>query len=295
MDIARAKIPYLPPDWTVERGVKYAAKLAVFILIPGLHQIASKRLILGWLLFVSYVVVETCRAHMPVESTSEYSVFQDLTFVTAPNVSETIRTFSWFLLAFDVRNVDTRPITLKSFPIIAIVAGTYFYPPFNMNFLRIHVVRHDSACPAFCKNDIVEFDYYFPDDHDLSVGDHVIVDNFYNRAYLTTILAGPPRDACKGDERTAVGLPLGNPYCDRVPNPYYRYLVSGGPKPQFPDLGDRGISMVAEGYVTGIRPRKFGNTHQYFFVSEGITDFAGNALLIFYKWTGLNPFDAPKK
>ncbi len=47
MELAQTKIPYLPPDWTVARGFKYTAKLGVFILVPGLHQIACKRRILG--------------------------------------------------------------------------------------------------------------------------------------------------------------------------------------------------------------------------------------------------------
>ena len=47
MELAQTRIPYLPPDWTVARVAKYAAKLGVFILVPGLHQIACKRRILG--------------------------------------------------------------------------------------------------------------------------------------------------------------------------------------------------------------------------------------------------------
>ncbi len=292
MDIARTQIPYLPPDWTVGRSLKYAAKLAAFIVVPGLHQIASKRRILGGLLFVSYVVAEVCRVRVPVEFTSEYFVLQALTFASAPNISEAIRGYSWLLLAFDVRSVDKRPITLNSMPIIAIVSVTYLFPSFATNFPYIHVVQNNALCPTFCRYDIVEYDFYIPADDDLSVGDHVIVDDIINRQYLTTILAGPPKDACKGDERTVVGLPLNNPYCESFSDPRYWYLVPGGPTPQFPNVGDRGISMVSEDDVDGIRPRKIGNTHQYFLVSEGTTDYVGNALLILFKWTGLNPFDA---
>jgi len=34
MELAQTKIPYLPPEWTVARVAKYAAKLGVFILVP---------------------------------------------------------------------------------------------------------------------------------------------------------------------------------------------------------------------------------------------------------------------
>ena len=65
MDIARTRIPYLPPDWTVGRGAKYAAKLAAFIVVPGLHQITCNRRILGSLLFGIYFVAELVVTNRP--------------------------------------------------------------------------------------------------------------------------------------------------------------------------------------------------------------------------------------
>ena len=46
MNIMHAKLPFAPQDWSVLRSGKYLAKLALFIIVPGLHQIACKR----WLL-----------------------------------------------------------------------------------------------------------------------------------------------------------------------------------------------------------------------------------------------------
>ena len=52
--------------------------------------------------------------------------------------------------------------------------------------------------------------------------------------------------------------------------------------------------MLPDSHVWGIRPKKIGNTREYFFLSDNFTEFVGRVLLITYEWTGLNLFGLSK-
>jgi len=46
--------------------------------------------------------------------------------------------------------------------------------------------------------------------------------------------------------------------------------------------------------IRGVELKIIGNTHEYFILSDGMTDFVGQALLFIYKVTGINPFGLSK-
>ena len=136
MELAQAKIPYLPPEWTLARAAKYAAKLGVFILVPGLHQIACKRWILGSLLLILYVVSEFVGLNSPFEI-----MYVDLTpYSLFDNLSEVAQNISWLLLAFDLKNLERRYLTPGHLLPAACVA-VLSYMPFHDNRILYYSCR----------------------------------------------------------------------------------------------------------------------------------------------------------
>ncbi len=287
MELAQAKIPTLPPDWTAARIAKYATKLGLFILVPGLHQIACRRRILGGLLMVLYFAVEFTLSNKPFEIPIEpFQIFR-LTL----NLSDVFQHFSWILIAVDIRNLEERKLRLNFFLVLSCAAGIYFVPNHHAGTISIFVEQKNNACPTFCKFDIVEFDIISPDVDTISVGDYVILDGYERPIYTSRIMAGPPAKACTNDSRTTLDLPHDNYFCDLTSNSYnYDFLVRGHSRWKYENIAGRNISMISEFLVHGVRPRKIGNLREYFILTDGITDVVGKALLAVYKWTGFNLF-----
>ncbi len=307
MELAQTKIPYLPPDWTVARGFKYAAKLGVFILVPGLHQIACKRRILGGLLMVLYFAAEFVFANEPfnfsdrgfsIRSLSGNLFDEGFSFRSmSRNSSEVFQYFSWLLLSLDTRNLENRKLKLNFFLILICAAGVYFVPDHNAGTLNIHIETRNYACPQFCPHDIVQYEPYDRRVDRIQAGDYVMVGIVYEFNYMAKVLVpGPPEEACADDGRTTLQLPIGNHYCRAyAPGKYtYQFLVLGGPQPEFTGSDGVKISILTDLHVSGIRPKKIGNTREYFFLSDNITEFVGRVLLITYEWTGLNLFGLSK-
>jgi len=124
METGHAKIPYLPPDWTVARGARYAAKLGVFMLVPGLHQIACRRWILGGLLMALYFAANFTLKNIPWD----YADAGTSKFILAGHFSDISLYISWILLAVDFRNIEGRKLKINVFLVMSCVAGLYFAP-----------------------------------------------------------------------------------------------------------------------------------------------------------------------
>ena len=309
MELAHAKIPYLPPDWTFARGVHFAAKLGVFILVPGLHQIACRRWILGGLIFAIFATSEFIISNSPIGGMANF----DPSFGLHSRLSEDMKFFSWLLLAADLRNLENRRTGIVSLLLLQCFAVIYFAPFENNRAPFFHIEQAEIACPAFCKHDIIEWEIHELDIHRLSKGDYVVLEDLEAGAFRTTIiLAGPVKEACAGDSRTSLGLPLENEFCKLVKigawdkertayisdkarwgkNHYYMYdfLIPGRPKLISTNIRGRNLSLLSRFSIVGVRPRKVGNIREYFFHSEELTDFIGHAVLTIYQWTGVNLF-----
>ena len=281
----QTKIPLLPPDWTLARGGKYLARLAVFILVPGLHQIACGRKVLGWMLFGLYLWAVLSLRHRPFD-------FQDMNQIPLNllhGIQVIAQVFSWGLMAIDIRKTETRlfePVYLVKVVSVAMVLLTP-YP--EIRKLRMFIQQEDQACPAFCKFDIIEFDMHLLRKHKISVDDHVVVHSWSSGITATKILAGPPDAVCETDGSVPPYLPKGSWFCRKPSNEIYtfHYLIRSDVAPGFKSGNYIMIPNIA---VDGINPRKIGNTHEYFVLTDGVTEVVGNSLLFFYKWTGINLF-----
>ena len=271
------------------RIAKYAAKLGVFIVVPGLHQIACKRRILGGLLMALYFAAEFTLSNKPLN----FSVSSSPTDFLPENLKEVIQFFSWILLALDIKKLEKRILKPNLFLFLACAAGIYFVPNHDPGVLNIHIEDRDIACPTFCKHDIVEYELYDNRVHKILVGDYILLGIMINPKHLAKVLvAGPPAEACARDGRTVLQLPVRNSYCrkDVLGRYLYQLLVLGGPDPEYKNPDGKDVSLVAEFRVHGVGLRKVGNIRQYFILSEGITDVVGHVLLTVYEWTGLNLF-----
>ena len=297
MELAQAKIPYLPPDWTLARLARYAAKLGIFILVPGLHQIACKRRILGGLLLVLYFAAEFTLSNKPFEYSTEYFP----THFHASNLAEIFRNISWLLLALDLRKLETRKLKINFFLVLSCAAGIYFVPQHQPRAIYGYVEKENFACPAFCKYDFIEYELY-PRRRRLEKeleGDYVTLGGIMEPYYTSRILAGPLKDhligtvkeACAGHGDKTELQRAKKLDCEGEINEHQNdYLTLGGPKPDFKNKNGKDVSFISASKVSGIRLKKIGNTHEYFIFSNEITDIVGNALLTVYKWTGINLF-----
>jgi hypothetical protein len=300
MELAKTKIPYLPPDWTVARGVRYAAKLGVFILVPGLHQIACRRWILGGLLMALYFAAEFNLSNVPFNFSDRGFAIGDL----AGFFSDLSLYSSWLLLALDVRKIELRKLNSKPLLIISCAAGIYFVPDHNPGTLNIQIVEHDFACPTWCMYDIVEYQMYDDRVHKLSAGDHVVLGNYFDYLYVAELLIpGSPEEACSEDGIATRLFPAGNRFCRKILlNDYAYYVVAlgghapehttvGGPAPELTTVDGRKVTIYTNSQVFGVELKKVGNTRQYFVLTDSITDFVGRVLMSIYEVTDVNFFD----
>ena len=163
-------------------------------------------------------------------------------------------------------------------------------------FYIIHVEQENTVCPAFCKYDIVEWDFLDFDVEKVSIGDYVVLGGFRGPFYTTKILEGPAKDVCASGRIKAWRLPGDNRFCTKWKNDsgeyvhLYDFLIPGLPKPGYENIRGRDIAMIFRHEAKGVRPRKVGNLREYYLYSDEVTDLVGKALLTVYKWTGLNLF-----
>ena len=292
MELAQAKIPYLPPDWTVARVTKYAAKLGLFILVPGLHQIACKRRILGGLLLALYFSAEITLTYYPTDHSDGYFSI----YFMASGLAGDAQRFSWLLLAVDLRGFENRELKLNFFLVLTCVAGIYFVPNQRPRVLYIHFVQESYVCPVFCKNDIVAYEEYVPNRHKIQIGEDVIVGLGNEPRYVSKVLLDSPKETCAEDRRTPLKLPSFNFFCtEDMDRRLYDFVVLGGPEPELKIPDGRNVTFVGDIWVHGFKLRKIGNPQDFFIISEGFTELVGVSLLTVYKWTGFNLFEAAKK
>ncbi|MBT3787456.1 MAG: hypothetical protein HN725_21915 [Alphaproteobacteria bacterium] len=296
MNIMHAKLPLAPQDWTVKRGGNYLIKLAMFIIVPGLHQMACKRWIFGGLLMAIYFAAAFTAENLPFNLSDENYSSNFL----APNIMEYTRYLAWTLVAFDLKKLEERDLRPNLFLVLICIAGTYYLPEHYAGNLTVYVENENTVCPVFCKDDIIEYDWRTLEDlrkhrirSEVSAGELLIANISHISTYATIVLA-TPEDICTGKTVKLLSLPDDKYYCDRgnfkgtLP---YPYLVLGGPNPEYTGYGGEKISMVAGLIASGINARKIGNIREYYFWSDGVTEALGQVLLLVYKMTGLNLFE----
>jgi len=297
MELAQTKTPYLPPDWTVARGLKYAAKLGVFVLVPGLHQIACKRRILGGLILFIFVASNFIFLNQPSES----KFLDFLSPTSIMNFSSATQYATWILLSIDLNNLESRRLKPGHIIPLAFFFSVHLMPFTDHRITYVHIEQKNTVCPVFCKFDIVKWDFRNPYVEKISEGDYVVMGHFGSSAYATRLLAGPienylpgtPREVCsKYRLKSQLPQDLCEDFLDTARG---SFIIRGGPKPEF-KLGDgREGTMILGQEVMGFRPRKIGNLHDYFIFSDEVTEFVGTTLLTVYKWTGLNLFGLPDR
>jgi hypothetical protein len=289
MEFMQTKIPLLPADWTLARGGKYLARLVVFILVPGLHQIACGRKVLGWMLFLLVLATLFCALSSPIDSLyPDYSgIWTSVVLVRAGYV------FSWILLLIDLRSLEHRSLTRKSVFPLACVILLWFLPLHDHREYNLFVVEDDRFCPMYCKHDIVQFQRRILRPGKLSQLDFVIAAPFSGSdgAWLGRLLAYKPEDICEAEGGTLLGLPAENFYCYQTFAGDYlslHALVIGGPKMDYSGPAGEPLSLVLRLDIRGYKLKKIGNTHRYLVYDEGLTELVGNSLLTIYKWTGID-------
>ena len=285
----QSKIPFLPPDWTVARGAKYVTRLTVFVLFPGLHQISCGRKIFGGLLFSLYFFSLFYINFHPANDAYYYPIWY-------PKAYELVEIANWVslaLLAIDFKGMERRLLT-KMHILLIVCMALVSTIPFSSRHrtLNLFVEELGNVCPAFCRYDIVEFDYAWPPKKKLAIGEYFISSTPNHKPEVGKVLANSPeRDCAKGGPVFRY-LPSYNYYCRHVGTgyDYMQYLVLRSWHPMNDALIDKDISTMNEGGINGINPRKIGNLRQYYFLNNTVTNFIGNTLVKIYEWTGINLF-----
>ncbi len=291
MEFARAKLPFLPPDWTVARTAKYAVKLGVFILVPGLHQFARDRRLLGSLLFVIYFSAEFFVANRPL-----IVFYGHLDLPDPISRSANIALFfAWALLLLDLKKLEGRRLRPPFVLPISCVIALQFMPFHDRYPSYVLVEQNGLTCPAFCKNDIVEYEIRYDRQSELSVGDHIVVHSIGGQGFVTRILVGPhPKDGAICEDLFGNwSKPSGPDFACRQGDrkPQFDYLILGAHGPLGKMKDGKEYSLIPNDLVFFFKPKKIGNTHEYFVLTDDITERIGTTLLILYKWTGINLFD----
>jgi hypothetical protein len=285
MNILNKQMPFAPADWTWGQSIRHLVKLGLFITVPGLHQFASNRKLLGTFLFGLFAVSSFIFTNHPTTHTSVSLLHYQLYF----GAMQFAFIASWILIAVDQKNLQRRPLKPGFIFPVALMYFLHVLPLNLTGTMAIFVQPNDFACPEICQGDIIEYQPVGMQKPSLIQGEEVVIYKFNTPPYVSRFLAGPAREACANDKRTPLNLPVDNAYCDYSGGDYmYEYLVFGGQGSQLEHPGDMEISMISGQHLEGIKPRVIGSTRKYFVLNDGITDFVGNALLTLFTWSSID-------
>ena len=289
MKLIQSKIPFLPPDWTVARGVKYVTRLTVFILFPGLHQISIGRKIFGGLLFALYFISLFSINFHPSNYANDHLLWY-------PKAYELVDIAIWVslaLLAIDFKGIERRLLT-KTHLVLIVSIALVSSVPFSSRHrvLNLFVEEVGNVCPAFCRYDIVEFDPAWPPKKKLAIGEYFISEDTNFKPQVGKVLANSPEHDCARGGPVFRYLPAKNNYCWEMEPGYYQmpYLVQSSWQPMNDVIIDRYISTINENGIRGVNPSRIGNLRQYYFMNDTVTDLIGSTLVKIYEWTGINLF-----
>jgi hypothetical protein len=196
METLNSKLPFMAPDWTLGRGIKYAAKLAMFIIVPGLHQMACKRWLFGGLLMGLYFAAiftftnlpyDFFADHYPTHHTAEllFKIAQYLSWILLLLDLKKLEdrklkpglflVLSWILLLLDLKKLEDRKLKPGLFLVLSCAAGLYFTPHQKEKNLMVIVEVKNDLCPEICLHDIIEFNFIDFKTNKFSVGDLVLM------------------------------------------------------------------------------------------------------------------------
>ena len=317
MELISQKTPRLLQDWSIGRAIAWLTKLGIFVLVPGLHQIACKRRILGGLLMVMYFVAEFAVENRPLylypvylfgpPELPEITIHNFESIVAEDknynyglmlgyhkldrNLSQALLYFSWFLLLIDVRKIENRRVTLNWFLMFACLAGAWFWPAKYTWPSNYFVAQTNVGCPEFCKNDIGLKLSSQNRPGSPSPGDVVLLTHIFYGPKVARILPGSPRQLCDG-ELPKIQIRNGELRdCKSSSSLDNKHRVDTGKEP-FRQLGlNRDIYWIGKSPFVNSNFVKVGNTHKYFVLNDEITDAIGIALFHIYDWTELDPLN----
>ena len=292
METLNSKLPFMAPDWTLGRGIKYAAKLAVFIIVPGLHQITCKRWLFGGLLMGLYFGAIFTFTNLPYDVFANHYPTHD----AARRLFRIAQYLSWILLLLDLKKLEERRLKPGLFLVLSCAAGLYFTPHHRQKDLMVIVEVKNDLCPEVCLNDIIEFNFRDFKTDNISVGDLVLMKMRIPDPYLTIVLETPYATLCEENKKSPKYFPVSALSClkdnpesddDKYATPY---LTLGGPDPEFTMRDGRKVTDYSDLYIFGVHLKKIGNLHEYSLFGEGMTSLIGQVFLTTYTMTGINLF-----
>ncbi|MBT4017987.1 MAG: hypothetical protein HOE62_08560 [Alphaproteobacteria bacterium] len=292
MEFLNKKVPLLSSGWTIIRGVKYAGKLCVFVLVPGLHQIARKRSLLGGILFSIFIAANFVVSNRPVEIYPTWHIPE----ITLAMIKAVAMGFSWALLIFDAKQLEATCLKPVYFVLVFFVLSSHSLPLHDHGMSLVFVEREGQSCPAFCKNDVIRYEYVNRWKQRISVGDYVVVNSNRNfvdpykdeHLYVSKIISVASGEACAVSNEAALLQAQNHNVCleDYNLKPD-EYAVLGGTNPGFKTDDGRDISIVESYRIFGTNPKKIGNINVNNLENSRITRFIGMSLVTLYKWTGI--------
>jgi hypothetical protein len=306
MEFMQTNLPFLPSGWTLARGMKYLFKLAMFILIPGLHQLARKHSILGGMIFVGYLVTKIVIADHPFDFVEERYL------ETGPyhKLANVFQLFSWVLMLLDIKNLESRVLTFRVLLPIACFIGFHLIPlhgyrdfylfveqQHGYRDFHLFVEQENYACPVFCRGDIVKFKPRNPVNDPFGVGDYVVIRGKPKQPYISRILLGPvnEKERCPIHYYNWIDSKEKELLCPPVDEyDKYKFLILGGDETAFHLRDGLKNSVISDFEILGVEPEKIGNLHEYYVWSEEVTGRLGYVLLDIYRWTNINLFDLTK-
>jgi hypothetical protein len=293
MEFMNSKIPFLPANWTIARGGKYVLRFGLFVFVPGLHQMARKRWILGSLLFAGYFVSWFIILNRP------FNVVDGIPFSVFPfiDLSEVVKLYSWLLLAIDVRKIDQRHLNIWFLLPVVLYVTVQFMPFHERDVLWIYIEQESYTCPAFCEHDIISFEFGGADYDKYSIGDYIIMSHNRGQNYVSRILVSQSREKepCPDDYYNWIEPEKPDFLCPQGDKAaMYDFMIMGGHKPHYTMLDGQTYSLISRFQIHGYEPKKIGNLREYYFWSNDVTDWVGKALLEIYLWTRINFFGLTK-
>ena len=189
MESPDQKPPPSLANWTEARIIEYVAKLVLFTLIPGLHQIAYRHRIFGGLMLALFLGSQFTILRNVSITLAEDKLMLDL----LNGLSILLLVFSGLLLAIDVKHLRDRSLAPGLLTALVFWAALHAIPPpAEPGTLVMKQSVHD-LCPAYCEGDFVEYKLRIRGEEEFSVGDYVVLKVRKKPVWLSRILAVPPK------------------------------------------------------------------------------------------------------
>jgi len=245
------------------RTISYVAKLAIFLVVPGLHLSTIKNIV-GMIMLSVGIAIGVIDFIFPFAQNKlnwiiiSYSSYLLITLLIA----------SILFTLIDIRQIHLRSASKPSIFLASIFVAIMMLlqSPLYMPRYIVAVEISLQMCPTICAGDVNLFEAIGNDDPkllELAPGD-IVVFKFQGVDKSARILATSGQQVCFPSGKKVTLFAKSDKHCETLVNLNDGEIFVVGDNPQFPDFEPNFFSgVIAVNSINGVRPVIVGNWLQF--------------------------------